>query len=117
MSKRQDRRDPRKEDFWNKIVREQSGSGLSVRAFCRRRRISEASFYAWRRELMMRQLEGRTGRGRPAASKPTFVPVTLADVAAGVELVLPSGVVVRLPAATEWAAVATLVADLERRAC
>ena len=117
MSERKDRRDPRKEDFWNKTVREHAGSGLSVRAYCRRRRLSEASFYAWRRELKLRRQERATANARQPAPKPTFVPVTLADVAAGVEVVLPGGVVVRLPAATELAAVATLVADLERRAC
>ena len=36
---------------WVEILRRQAGSGLSVAAFCRRSRLSQASFYAWRRKL------------------------------------------------------------------
>ncbi len=36
---------------WREILRRQAGSGLSVAAFCRRSRIAQASFYAWRRKL------------------------------------------------------------------
>lgn len=38
-------------DRWRAIVRRQAGSGLSVAGFCRRSRLSQASFYAWRRKL------------------------------------------------------------------
>lgn len=37
--------------LWREIFRRQAGSGLSVAAFCRRSRIAQASFYAWRRKL------------------------------------------------------------------
>jgi flagellin len=36
---------------WREIFRKQRASGLSVAAFCRRSRIPQASFYAWRRKL------------------------------------------------------------------
>lgn len=36
---------------WREILRKQRASGLSVAAFCRRSRIAQASFYAWRRRL------------------------------------------------------------------
>lgn len=36
---------------WQEIFRRQSESGLSVAAFCRRSRISQPSFYIWRRRL------------------------------------------------------------------
>ena len=36
---------------WGRLVREQPGSGLSVARFCRRARVSSATFYAWRRRL------------------------------------------------------------------
>ena len=36
---------------WRKIISEQPGSGLSIAAFCRQRRLSEPSFFAWRRKL------------------------------------------------------------------
>jgi transposase-like protein len=43
-----------KERFWRTMVEQWRGSGLSVRAFCARRSLSEPSFYAWRRTLQER---------------------------------------------------------------
>lgn len=36
---------------WRGILREHRAGGLSVAAFCRRKRVSQASFYAWQRRL------------------------------------------------------------------
>ncbi len=36
---------------WRRVVAQQQASGLSIAAFCRRQRLSEASFFAWRRKL------------------------------------------------------------------
>ena len=55
--------DPRKEEHWRRLIQLWKNSGLSVRAFCARHQITQASFYAWRRELQQRD----------AAT--TFVPV------------------------------------------
>lgn len=88
------RRDARLEARWRGLVEEYlagrvAGGGLSVREFCRRRKITESAFYFWRGELYRRGLE-RNGthspnhqekppprRKRPSASV-TFVPVRLA---------------------------------------
>lgn len=48
------RRDLDKERFWREMIAGQAASGLSVRAWCLRHEVSEASFYAWRRELARR---------------------------------------------------------------
>lgn len=48
------RRDLDKERFWRELIAGQAVSGLSVRAWCLRHEVSEASFYAWRRELARR---------------------------------------------------------------
>lgn len=42
-----------KAEFWRLAVDEQSVSGLSARAFCRREGLSIPSFYAWRRKLRL----------------------------------------------------------------
>jgi transposase-like protein len=47
----------------------QRGSGLSVRAYCRRHRLRESAFYFWRKEL--------TRRGASAAMQAAFVPVRI----------------------------------------
>jgi transposase-like protein len=86
MAKKQ--RDPAKEQYWRELVTQWQASGLSVREFSRQRQVTEASLYAWRRELQSRDAQG------PTAS--AFVPVTV--VPAGmVEVRCPSGHVITLP--------------------
>lgn len=84
---------------WEGLLRQFPASGLTIREFCRRRGVSEPSFYAWRRRL---------GGGRAV---PLFVPVRVAaspaassacDTPAGraepgrIELLLGGGVTIRL---------------------
>jgi hypothetical protein len=54
-----------KEEFWRFVLSEQSGSGQSVREFCRQEDVSEASFYQWRKKL------GLT----PKPASPEFLPI------------------------------------------
>jgi hypothetical protein len=63
---------------------------LSVTDFCNREGVSVASFYAWKRRLL--------ANATPAATAPHFVPVRVVppSTSAAVELVLPSGCVLRL---------------------
>ena len=98
-------RDLRKERQWRQWLRDWRTSGLSVRAFCRLRGLSEPSFYAWRRSLQQ----------RPAT---TFVPVrVVADQAPApsscFELVLANGRTVRVAPGFEAAALRQLLAVLE----
>jgi len=65
------RRDSVKERFWRGVIAGQAESGLSVRAWCLRREVSEASFYAWRRELARRDDQ--------AGELPRFAEVVVAD--------------------------------------
>jgi transposase-like protein len=50
-------RDTEKENYWKKQVELWQKSGLSVRAFCLEHGVVETSFYAWRRELIIRARE------------------------------------------------------------
>ena len=84
-------RDPQREQFWREAMAGWSASGLTVRAYCRQRRLTETSFHYWRRELR------RRGTPTPAAS-PAFVPVTVMPPPA-VEVRCPSGHVVTIPGA------------------
>ena len=100
-------RDPKREQYWRQAVVDWKKSGLSVRVFCLQRRLSEPSFYAWRRELQKR--EGK------AAPELKFVPVQVRG-AAVVEIALPDGLLVRVPTDVEMTTVADLVAALRARA-
>jgi transposase-like protein len=50
-------RDTEKENYWKAQLTLWQQSGLSVRAFCKEHGIVETSFYAWRRELIIRARE------------------------------------------------------------
>jgi hypothetical protein len=86
-----------------------------VREFCRQRGLHEKRFYTWRRNLGLSPVT----RSTPAPSAPPvpgFVPVRLvADATA--ELVLPGGLVVRVPVSSDPAHVARLVAALRGAPC
>ena len=109
------RRDPKREQFWRETVAAFQMSGLSVRAFCNSRALPEASFYSWRRALRERD------RQRPAAqsqvtARPTLVPLRVVPNAL-LEVVLPTGLIVRVPAGAEIAMVAALVTALRTSSC
>jgi hypothetical protein len=88
---------------WREVLRRQAGSGLSVAAFCRRSRIPQASFYAWRRKL------------RDAA---TFTEVRIvpegAPAAGALELILPDGRSIMVRPGFDRATLLALVDALER---
>ena len=84
-------------------------SGMSVRAFCAVRGISEASLYSWRSELARR--DQRVSK----SATPTFVPVTIVASAA-IEVVLPTGVIVRVPAGADDATALRLINALTSHA-
>ena len=48
------RRNAEKESFWRSHLSRQPSSGESIRGYCRRRSLSEASFHFWRREIASR---------------------------------------------------------------
>ena len=103
-------RDPHKERFWRRMLRQWRRSGLSVRAFCEQHGLSQPSFYAWRRTLAQRQ-----------AHTVAFVPVEVrtdsltppSAAAAGLELVLPGGRVLRIGPAFDAPTLRRLLALLQ----
>ena len=73
---------------WVEWLSEQRSGGLSIAAFCQQKRVSQNSFYLWRRKLAQQISPGR--------SVSPFVP--LAIVGGGqVEIELPCGATIRVP--------------------
>jgi hypothetical protein len=108
------RRDVDKERFWRDVLRRQAASGLSVRAFCRREKLTESAFYAWRRIVAERNTEVK-----PTRQASAFVPMTVIEPSArqaSIEIELAGGRLLRLPStiSVEW--LAELVRALEGRA-
>jgi hypothetical protein len=79
-----ERRDPAKEAFWRRMLLRFGRSKSTVRDFCFAHELSEANFYAWRREIARRDREApgssaATARSSAAATSPVFVNVHVPD--------------------------------------
>jgi transposase-like protein len=101
-----------KERFWRRIVREWRSSGLSVRAFCRERDLSEPNFYAWRRTLAERDAQAaRFVAVRVVADEKAATAARRSG--SGLELLLSSGRVLRIGADFDEAALRRVLTLLE----
>jgi len=111
-------RNPHKEQIWRDVMTRWRDSGLSIRAFCRRHRLADPSFYFWRRALSEREPPALATANEAAV---TFVPLTVrtepvvADTT--VEVVLANGRRLRLPVGVAVEVVRELVAVLEGTPC
>jgi hypothetical protein len=114
--------DAAKERRWLERIRAWQQSQLSVRAFCQRRCLSEASFYGWRRLLSERGLidECSVPAAVPTIPTPTFVQVAV-NAAAGavpaIDLVLAGGRIVRLRPGFDADLLRQLLRLLEEPSC
>src|SRR5262245_12490325 len=61
-------RDPAKERYWRRLLRQSRRSGLTARDFCAEQGISVPSFYFWRREIDRR--DRQRSRATAKASEP-----------------------------------------------
>jgi hypothetical protein len=108
-------RDPAKERFWRDHVHRWHVSGLTIRDYCSRHRLSEPSFYGWRRTLAQRDDESIL---EPAV---TFVPVQvqndLAVTLPILELVLANGRLLRIPPGIDPGQLRDVLAVLEGASC
>jgi len=114
MSRKQD---VAKARYWQETIGEAVRSGMSVREFCRLRKLDVAQFYWWRRRL--RETKPPRTMGKPGGDQARFALV--ADGAdpteAGIELVLGNGRRLRLHRGVDEATLRSVLAALERPAC
>lgn len=114
-------RDPQLEQFWRQTMAKWQQSGQTIGDFCEQQQLSQPNFHAWKRELAKRDAERvgaekrgagpRRGVGRRAWP---LVPVRIVADAV-IEVVLPTGLVLRVPGGVEVAA--QLVARLGAASC
>jgi hypothetical protein len=109
---RTSRRDPKPESFWRDLIARWKTSGQAVATFCATHRVGQASFYSWRQRLAARNSEP-TAPAPPAA---TFAPLRVVPDPTA-EVILPTGLIVRVPVGADPAAVARLVAALGSPPC
>ena len=134
---RKGERDLKRERFWRAALRRRQRSGLTVREFCRGEQLSETAYHFWRREIARRDREPRprskhtrikasasrtTSGKRTAISPPLFQELAIVSGQSpganrGLEVVLPDGCRLRVPAEVDRALLADVLSVLESRRC
>jgi hypothetical protein len=121
--------DPAKHRRWRDLLRRQKQSGLSIRGFCEQESLSEARFHWWRRELARRGSISADGQRHLSGRRPakvmrqpaavTLLPLEVQSLSdrAAIEVVLPSGVLLRIGVGTDMPLLRDVLAALERRPC
>jgi len=94
---------------WGDLVRQHEQSGAAVKDFCRERRVSEPSFYSWRKRLS-------TSEPVRFALVDPGNPVANVRAASSLELILVSGDRLRIPAGTDATTLRTVLNVLRERA-
>jgi transposase-like protein len=112
-------RDVEKERYWQKIIREAVRSGMSIREFCRQRRLKESQFYWWQRRLKAARGEGTRRRVAVHRGAASFALVSdeAGAAEAGIELVLGDGRRLRIRQGVEEATLRAVLAALESPRC
>jgi hypothetical protein len=108
------RRRADRDQFWRDTIAAWKGSGQSVTAFCAARGIGESTFFAKRRELARRD-QSPSVPASPAPSTSFAAVRVIPDPT--IEIVVPGGVLLRVPAGADVAAVARLVLALRGAPC
>ena len=110
--------DARKARYWQQTLGEAVRSGLSIREFCRRRRLKESQFYWWQHRLRRARPEGATAKpgGREGAASFALVREDAAGDA-GIELVLNGGRRLRITKGVDEETLRSVLVALEATGC
>jgi hypothetical protein len=101
----------RADQFWRDTITAWKESGQSVTAFCTARGLGESTFFAKRRALARRDRSPNA-----LAPPPSFAAVRVIPDAT-IEIVVPGGLLLRVPVGAEAADVAQLVLALQGAPC
>jgi hypothetical protein len=111
--------DAEKARYWQRTISEAARSGMSIRAFCRQRRLRESQFYWWQRKLRARRQAGMTprpsGNGRLASF--ALVSDEAGATDAGIALVLGDGRRLRIRRGVDEETLRSVLAALEPSPC
>ena len=113
------KQDVGKARFWQSAIREAARSGVSIREFCRRRKLKESQFYWWQRRLSMSRRTSAKGRKRQSGGPVSFALVSEEPGAAdaGIELVLANGRRLRIARGVDEATLGAVLAAVEPAGC
>ena len=114
------RPDAAKQSRWLELILRWQRSQITVREFCRRHQISEASFYSWRRVLRERGLLDEPMPSKTPGEAPAFVKLMTLDAeptVSPIELVLNQRRLLRVRPGFDADMLLELVRLLEEPAC
>jgi len=102
------RSDPNRAAFWQGLIERRRRSRLSVAQFCEQSGVSPASFYQWQRKLRAKASPANAAPDRRACR---LVPVRIiadspsgcSDSAGALEIDVPGGIRLRIPAGCDRA--------------
>ena len=107
-----------KERLWREQVSSWQRRGLSIRQYCQQHQLNEPNFYAWRRELARRDEVGGISSESVQRPKPlsvTWMPLTVdPSTLPVVEVQLPTGAILRVPAGVESATLERILTALHQ---
>ena len=111
------------ETIWRERLARFAKSNLTVKEFCRRERVSDPSFYQWRKRLQLERSRAKstgTSGDKNTEVRMPFVPVNISGPT-WTEVEFPNGVRVRVPATNAEALRIALIAGTaacgEARSC
>jgi len=114
-------RNKEKEAHWRDILSKWEQSGLNVRDFCKQEAMRESQFYAWRREIRIRDREqvivSNAGKANPFVPLSVIAETVTITTEVPVEILLPGGARIILRTDASFRAVARLLAEIEKAKC
>jgi hypothetical protein len=107
--------DVEKERYWQRTIGEAARSGISIREFCRQRRLKESQFYWWQRRVKASGKERRIAKQRAEREGASFALVSEegGTMPAGIELVLRDGRRLRISKGVEEETLRAVLAAME----
>jgi hypothetical protein len=112
--------DAEKARYWRRTISEAARSGISIRQFCRQRRLRESQFYWWQRKLRASQQAGTTPRPDGNHGKTASFALVSEEAGArdaGIELVLGDGHRLRIRQGVDEETLRAVLAALEQPRC
>ncbi len=113
------KRDAEKARYWQRTIGEAVRSGMSIREFCRRRRLKESQFYWWQRKLKAGREERGLRQRNLGGNRASFALVSdeAGATDAGIELVLGDGHRLRIRQGVKEETLRAVLAALEPSPC
>ncbi len=113
------KRDTEKQRFWQRTIREAARSGLSIREFCRQRKLNVGQFYWWQHRLKEARQPRTMRKSGAAGGSASFALVSdePGTLDAGIELVLNDGRRLRICKGVDEETLRAVLAAVESAGC